>query len=44
MITVKITYLDETVDIKDCYNVDEICLDNVESVVIIRNERIKKVA
>ena len=39
MITVRIIYKDGTEDIKACNNVDEICLDGVESIKIIRNER-----
>lgn len=39
MLTVKITYKDGTTDLKDCWSVDEICLDNVLDLKIIRNER-----
>lgn len=39
MITVRIIYLDGTEDIKECCSVDELCLDGVESIKIIRNER-----
>jgi hypothetical protein len=39
MLTVKIIYLDGTDNIKDCWSVDEICLDGVEEVKVIRDER-----
>jgi hypothetical protein len=43
MLTVKIIYKDGSTDLKDVWNVDEICLDNVKELRIIRDER-KKVA
>ena len=39
MLTVIITYLDDTTDIKACNSLDELCLDNVLSVRVIRDER-----
>lgn len=38
MKTVKITYKDGTNDIKDVWNVDEICLDGVVELKVIRDE------
>lgn len=39
MITVRIIYKDGSDDIKDCWNINDICLDGVESIKIIRDER-----
>jgi hypothetical protein len=39
MLTVRITYLNGTEDIKECWNLDDICLDGVESIKVIRNEK-----
>lgn len=39
MITVKIIYLDGTSDIKDCLDVTDICLDGVQEVITIRDEK-----
>lgn len=39
MLTLRIIYLNGDEDIKACNNVDEICLDGVESIKVIRNER-----
>ena len=36
--TVKINYTDGTCDIKECHDLSEIPLDNVESIRIIREE------
>ena len=44
MITVRIIYLDGHEDIKDVWNEDEICLDGVESIKVIRDERTSRVA
>lgn len=40
LLTVKITYLNGTSDIKECWSVDEICLDNVSEITVIRTEKI----
>jgi hypothetical protein len=40
LLTVKIIYLDGSCDIKECWNVDEICLDNVKDITIIRAEKV----
>lgn len=40
MIIVRIFYKDGTEDIKEVTNVDEICLDNVEDIKVIRNEKV----
>lgn len=39
MLTVRIIYKDGTETIKDVLSVDEICLDNVQDIKVIRNER-----
>ena len=39
MLTVIITYLDDTADIKDVLDLSDLCLDNVLSVRVIRDER-----
>lgn len=39
MLTVKITYINGETDIKDCWSVDEICLDGVEELKVIRDDR-----
>lgn len=39
MKTVRITYKDGTEDIKDVNDVDEICLDNVVDIKVIRDEK-----
>jgi len=36
--TVKITFIDGTMDIRDCHHLSDIVLDNVQSVKIIREE------
>lgn len=38
MITVRIIYKDGSDDIKCCNHVDEICLDNVSTIKIIRKD------
>ncbi len=38
MLTVRIIYLDGTEDIRDCFNVDDICLDGVQLIKVIRDE------
>jgi len=40
LLTVLITFNDETTDIKECYDVSDICLDNVKTITIIREEKI----
>jgi len=42
MLTVLITYLDLTTNLVDCHTLDDICLDNVLSMRVIRDERIIK--
>lgn len=39
MLTVKINYKDGTSNLVDCWSLDEICLDGVVSIRVIRNER-----
>lgn len=39
MLTVRIIYNDGTETVKDCWNVDEICLDNVKEIKTIRDEK-----
>lgn len=39
MLTVLITYKDGTTDIKDCWDISDICLDGVASIKTIRDER-----
>ena len=39
LLTVLVTFIDGTSDIKECWNVDEICLDNVLELRIIRAEK-----
>jgi hypothetical protein len=43
MLTVRVIYIDGTEDIRDCFSVDDICLDGVQSIKVIRDES-KKVA
>lgn len=38
ILTVKIIYKDGTDDIKECHDLSELCLDNVQEVKIIRKE------
>lgn len=40
LLTVKITFKDGTSDIKECWSLGEICLDNVINLIIIRQEKI----
>jgi hypothetical protein len=40
LITVKIEYLDGTTDIKECWDISDICLDNVKDITIIRSEKV----
>lgn len=44
MLTVRIIYLDGTEDIKDCWELSDICLDGVKEIKTIRNESTKKAA
>jgi len=44
MLTVLITYLTGNTDIKDCLSLDDICLDGVESIRVIRDERVTRAA
>lgn len=37
---VKVTYLDGTMDIKECLDVSDICLDNVFEIKILRKEKV----
>jgi hypothetical protein len=39
MLIVRIFYNDGTDDIKEVHNVDEICLDGVKSIKVIREEK-----
>lgn len=36
--TVVVKYIDGTVDLKECHDLSEICLDNVASIRVIREE------
>lgn len=38
LLTTKVTYIDGTTDIKQCHDLSEIPLDNVESIKILREE------
>ena len=38
LLTVKVTYLDGTTDIKECHDLSELVLDNVDNIKIIRSE------
>jgi hypothetical protein len=38
MLTVLIKYINGETDLKDCLSLDEICLDGVESIKVIRDE------
>lgn len=40
LLTVLVTFLDGSNDIRECWNVDELCLDNVLEIRIIRAEKI----
>lgn len=40
MITVRIIYTDGTDDIKSCNDISELCLDNVSSIKIIREDKV----
>ena len=42
MLTVLITYLDRTTDMKDVLDLSDICLDGVLSLKVIRDERIAR--
>lgn len=42
MITVRIIYLDGNEDIQDVLDLSDICLDGVESIKVIRNERLAR--
>lgn len=44
MLTVKIVYTNGETDIKDCYSLDDLCLDGVESIKVIRDESTKRAA
>ena len=39
MLTVLITYLDDTTDIKDVLDLSDICLDGVSHLRVLRDER-----
>lgn len=39
ILTVKVTYIDGTTDIKECHDLSEIIIDTVESIKIIREEK-----
>ncbi len=39
MLTVIIYFINGTTDVKDCWSIDEIVMDGVESIKIIRDER-----
>jgi hypothetical protein len=43
MLTVKLIYLDGHEDIKDCWDISDVCLDGVSEIRVIRDES-KKVA
>lgn len=38
LLTVKLNYLDGTTDIKQCHDIKELILDNVDTIKIIREE------
>lgn len=38
ILTVRVYYTDGTDDIKECHELSDICLDNVDTMVIIRRE------
>lgn len=38
ILTVRVIYLDGTEDIKECHELDEICMDNVDTMLVIRSE------
>lgn len=40
MLTVLIKYTDGTTDIRDCYDLGDICLDGVAEMKVIRDERL----
>ena len=42
MLTVLITYLDLTTNVVDVWALDDICLDNVLSLKVIRDDRVMK--
>jgi hypothetical protein len=44
MLTILITYLDHTTDIRDCLDVSDICLDGVYDIRILRDERTSRAA
>jgi hypothetical protein len=44
MITVRIIYTNGTEDIKEVLDVGDICLDGVESIKVIRDERTSRAA
>ena len=44
MLTVLITYLDRTTNLVDVWALDDICLDNVLSLKVIRDESTRQVA
>lgn len=39
MLTVRIIFLDGSEDIKECWDISEIVLDNVKEIKVIRNEK-----
>ena len=41
MLTVKLIFLDGTSDLRDCWDVSELCLDGVLEIRIIRDDRTK---
>lgn len=41
MLTVRIYYINGNEDIKECWDVSDICLDGVASIKVIRDERKK---
>lgn len=40
LLTVLITFQDDTTDVKECWDVSDICLDNVKELKIIRSEKV----
>lgn len=40
MLTIKLTYLDDTTDIRDCWDIADICMDGVTDIRVIRDERV----